>query len=64
MRSSIILSLAATSASAWQHATGMSARNYETNPWSPPGPSDSRSPCPGLNTLANHGFLYVVLFFP
>ncbi|KAK5994757.1 Peroxidase stcC-like protein [Cladobotryum mycophilum] len=23
----------------------------------PPGPGDSRSPCPGLNSLANHGFL-------
>ncbi|QPG97988.1 hypothetical protein C2857_007126 [Epichloe festucae Fl1] len=22
-----------------------------------PGPNDSRSPCPGLNTLANHGFI-------
>ncbi|CAG9981304.1 unnamed protein product [Clonostachys byssicola] len=25
--------------------------------WAPAGPSDSRSPCPGLNTLANHGYL-------
>lgn len=25
--------------------------------WRPPGPNDSRSPCPGLNSLANHGFL-------
>lgn len=22
-----------------------------------PGPNDSRSPCPALNTLANHGYL-------
>ncbi|EEB97921.1 hypothetical protein MPER_02663, partial [Moniliophthora perniciosa FA553] len=22
-----------------------------------PGPDDARGPCPGLNTLANHGFL-------
>lgn len=22
-----------------------------------PGPSDSRGPCPGLNTLANHGLI-------
>jgi hypothetical protein len=27
------------------------------NTWSPPGPGDVRSPCPGLNSLANHGFL-------
>jgi len=25
--------------------------------WAPPGPGDARSPCPALNTLANHGFL-------
>ncbi|KAK5994727.1 Peroxidase stcC [Cladobotryum mycophilum] len=25
--------------------------------WQPAGPNDSRSPCPGLNSLANHGFL-------
>lgn len=32
-----------------------SAQSFET--WSPPGPDDVRSPCPGLNSLANHGFL-------
>lgn len=26
--------------------------------WSPPGANDVRSPCPGLNALANHGFLH------
>lgn len=26
-------------------------------PWVPPGPGDVRSPCPMMNTLANHGFL-------
>ncbi|THU92580.1 Cloroperoxidase [Dendrothele bispora CBS 962.96] len=25
--------------------------------WMAPGPNDFRGPCPGLNTLANHGFL-------
>ncbi|KAL7806730.1 Peroxidase, family 2 domain-containing protein [Trichoderma aethiopicum] len=25
--------------------------------WQAPGPDDSRGPCPGLNSLANHGFL-------
>ncbi|KAK1246486.1 hypothetical protein MKX08_000288 [Trichoderma sp. CBMAI-0020] len=25
--------------------------------WQPPGPEDSRGPCPALNSLANHGFL-------
>ncbi|KAL7955737.1 Cloroperoxidase [Trichoderma compactum] len=27
------------------------------NDWQPAGPDDSRGPCPGLNSLANHGFL-------
>nr|POF06924.1 putative sterigmatocystin biosynthesis peroxidase stcc [Quercus suber] len=26
--------------------------------WVAPGPNDVRSPCPGLNTLANHGFIH------
>jgi len=25
--------------------------------WSPAGPGDKRSPCPALNTLANHGYI-------
>ncbi|KAF4777564.1 hypothetical protein HER10_EVM0003735 [Colletotrichum scovillei] len=29
----------------------------EEFPWKPPGPGDLRSPCPGINTLANHGLL-------
>ncbi|KAL0580996.1 hypothetical protein V5O48_000990 [Marasmius crinis-equi] len=31
--------------------------DLSANPWKAPGPNDLRSPCPGLNTLANHGFL-------
>ena len=27
--------------------------------YAPPSPSDDRSPCPALNTLANHGYMYV-----
>ncbi|KAL0567409.1 hypothetical protein V5O48_014586 [Marasmius crinis-equi] len=30
---------------------------FSNYPWIAPGPNDLRSPCPGLNTLANHGFL-------
>jgi hypothetical protein len=26
-------------------------------PYVPPGPGDSRCPCPALNTLANHGYI-------
>jgi len=32
-----------------------SAQNFTT--WAPPGPGDVRSPCPAMNSLANHGFL-------
>jgi hypothetical protein len=32
-----------------------SAHSFTT--WTPPGPGDVRSPCPGLNSLANHGFI-------
>ncbi|KAF9265234.1 Cloroperoxidase [Marasmius fiardii PR-910] len=31
--------------------------DFSAHAWQAPGPNDSRSPCPGLNTLANHGFL-------
>ena len=29
----------------------------DTHQWVPKQPGDSRSPCPALNTLANHGYL-------
>ncbi|KAI5925709.1 Chloroperoxidase [Camillea tinctor] len=35
----------------------LALRPREINPYSPAGPTDSRSPCPLLNTLANHGYL-------
>ncbi|CCM06423.1 uncharacterized protein FIBRA_08684 [Fibroporia radiculosa] len=31
--------------------------SLQTHPFVPPSRTDSRSPCPALNTLANHGFL-------
>ncbi|KAK0505376.1 Chloroperoxidase [Armillaria luteobubalina] len=31
--------------------------DWNLHEWKAPGPSDLRGPCPGLNTLANHGFL-------
>ncbi|KAF8485465.1 hypothetical protein JB92DRAFT_2761236 [Gautieria morchelliformis] len=31
--------------------------NDANHPYVPPGPDDIRGPCPGLNTLANHGYL-------
>ncbi|KAK1233468.1 hypothetical protein PQX77_003364 [Marasmius sp. AFHP31] len=34
-----------------------SSFDWSAYPWQAPGPNDLRSPCPGLNTLANHGFL-------
>ena len=32
-----------------------SSQSFTT--WTPPGADDLRSPCPGLNSLANHGFI-------
>ncbi|SPC65793.1 uncharacterized protein UHOD_04870 [Ustilago sp. UG-2017b] len=29
----------------------------EDHPWQPPPPGAKRGPCPGLNTIANHGYL-------
>jgi hypothetical protein len=29
-------------------------------PWVAPGEGDLRSPCPALNSLANHGYMYVL----
>ncbi|EEB92448.1 hypothetical protein MPER_09040 [Moniliophthora perniciosa FA553] len=31
--------------------------DWSQHPFQAPGPDDARGPCPGLNTLANHGFL-------
>eukprot|EP01104_Vermistella_antarctica_P012436 TRINITY_DN3598_c0_g1_i2.p1 TRINITY_DN3598_c0_g1~~TRINITY_DN3598_c0_g1_i2.p1 ORF type:complete len:438 (+),score=80.69 TRINITY_DN3598_c0_g1_i2:163-1476(+) len=31
--------------------------DYPVGEWHPPIPTDYRGPCPGLNTLANHGYL-------
>ncbi|KAF5378918.1 hypothetical protein D9757_008723 [Collybiopsis confluens] len=38
----------------FNHAGGV---DWNLHKWEKPGPNDSRGPCPGLNTLANHGFL-------
>ncbi|KAJ4860050.1 peroxidase, family 2 domain-containing protein [Trichoderma breve] len=35
----------------------LSAASEGLRPWEAPGPNDLRSPCPMLNTLANHGYL-------
>jgi hypothetical protein len=60
MRFSSILSLSAAISSALAFPTyaDVGARQaWEAKPWTAPGPNDARGPCPGLNTLANHGYL-------
>ncbi|KZT33632.1 Cloroperoxidase [Sistotremastrum suecicum HHB10207 ss-3] len=37
--------------------TGIKQIPDAAHPWVAPGPDDQRGPCPGLNTLANHGYL-------
>ncbi|KAI9453182.1 Cloroperoxidase [Russula earlei] len=39
------------------NASSSSAVEHDSHEWHPPQAGDSRSPCPALNTLANHGFL-------
>jgi len=39
------------------HADGICPVRGVNNSYCPPQPGDKRSPCPALNTLANHGFL-------
>lgn len=34
--------------------------DFEVQPWKAAGAGDSRGPCPMMNTLANHGYLYVI----
>ena len=36
---------------------GASGGTVDYSSWKPAGPGDSRGPCPGLNSLANHGIL-------
>ena len=41
-------------------ASSVDPDNYRPEPgyeFQPPGPNDSRGPCPGLNLLANYGYL-------
>ena len=54
MKISVFMSLVATASALPQY---LEAVARAVNPWVAPGPSDSRSPCPMLNTLANHGYL-------
>lgn len=41
------------------HRRGVCPIIGRSHEWCPPQEGDSRSPCPALNTLANHGYLYV-----
>lgn len=42
---------------AFPQASRNLARQAGPDSWSPAAAGDVRSPCPGLNTLANHGFI-------
>jgi hypothetical protein len=35
------------------------SEDFKVQPWIAAGAGDSRGPCPMMNTLANHGYLYV-----
>ncbi|KAI9831842.1 MAG: hypothetical protein M1826_002874 [Phylliscum demangeonii] len=58
----VVVSLAAGPALAHPHLAGRGGDGHPHDSgifshWQRAGPDDARSPCPGLNTLANHGLL-------
>ncbi|KAI3606102.1 hypothetical protein WG66_004003 [Moniliophthora roreri] len=53
----IISVIALASAKGLQPMTPHDEIDWSRHPFQAPGPNDARGPCPGLNTLANHGFL-------
>ncbi|PLB34724.1 peroxidase family protein [Aspergillus candidus] len=58
MKTSILLGAVGLVASAVAFPQYLERRQaWEPQEWIVPGPGDSRGPCPGLNTLANHGYL-------
>ncbi|THU90505.1 Cloroperoxidase [Dendrothele bispora CBS 962.96] len=56
---SLLLSFCTTAllASVASAKNGSAEIDWDAHQWQAPGPNDLRGPCPGLNTLANHGFL-------
>lgn len=44
------------------HCTPTLAQDHIGYDFARAGPKDKRSPCPALNSLANHGYMYVILF--
>ncbi|KAF5354416.1 hypothetical protein D9758_010761 [Tetrapyrgos nigripes] len=52
-----IVAISARIVSADDGDLGSRAIDWNDHQWIAPGPNDLRGPCPGLNTLANHGFL-------
>ncbi|EAT87589.2 hypothetical protein HBH56_053050 [Parastagonospora nodorum] len=60
MKVSSVLSFSSIFASALAFPTygNVNARQtWQPRNWTAPGPNDARGPCPGMNTLANHGYL-------
>jgi len=55
--STALLAAGAGVASAFPSAPQMPRGEPASNPWKAPGSGDQRGPCPGLNTLANHGYV-------
>ncbi|KAF9060232.1 Peroxidase, family 2-domain-containing protein [Rhodocollybia butyracea] len=54
---SFLVSLIALTASIGVRGATSDSIDWSAHQWQAPLPTDSRGPCPGLNTLANHGFL-------
>ncbi|KAJ7177025.1 Chloroperoxidase [Mycena filopes] len=57
MSSSLVVAAAVFLAAQVQATPELAMRAGGKNQWIAPSATDSRGPCPGLNTLANHGYL-------
>ncbi|KAF9063653.1 Peroxidase, family 2-domain-containing protein [Rhodocollybia butyracea] len=57
MKNSLIALIALTLSIGVRGTSSSDSIDWSAHQWQAPLPTDSRGPCPGLNTLANHGFL-------
>ncbi|PNP76708.1 hypothetical protein FNYG_10127 [Fusarium nygamai] len=57
MKYSAFIAIASAATPALTHPQFISTREFVPQKWIAPTPDASRGPCPGLNTLANHGYI-------
>ncbi|KAK2689298.1 hypothetical protein QWA68_011409 [Fusarium oxysporum] len=57
MRFSALIVVTSAVVHTFAHPQFLSTREFVPQEWIAPAPGASRGPCPGLNTLANHGYI-------